>query len=154
MAIGIMSGGAALLGLGAFFVRVGLERADQLSSVIGVFVGIIGLVLAAYGVVGVRNGSVHSSRNSPPSPLRREGVTNVIRGSTVGGSAVMAGTVASERARPTAPTGDASTSNTLEDSMVVGDLTQASEVSVPQAPRPPGRPHGGGTETRPPPTTP
>ncbi|MFI1415010.1 hypothetical protein ACH4Y0_34525 [Streptomyces sp. NPDC020707] len=153
MAIGIALGGAALLALGVLFVRVGLERADQLSSVIGVFVGIVGFALAVYGVVGARNGSRPPAPIPAPSSPRREGVTNIVRGSAIGGNAVMAGAVGSELAGPGVPAGDESTSNTLEDSMVVGDLTQAREVSVPQTPRPSAHPHGEGPGAPPSATT-
>jgi hypothetical protein len=40
--------GAGVTGLGVVFTRQGLERADQLASVIGVFVGLAGLGVAAY----------------------------------------------------------------------------------------------------------
>lgn len=46
---------AAMAGLGVYFARVGLESADKLASVIGVFVGLIGLALAAYGLVPGRS---------------------------------------------------------------------------------------------------
>ena len=56
-------GGAALIFLGVFFVATGLDTADKLASVIGAFAGLMGLGLAAYGVVLSRRGSA-----SPPVP--------------------------------------------------------------------------------------
>ncbi|MEV4020478.1 hypothetical protein AB0J35_59365 [Nonomuraea angiospora] len=42
---------AAMAGLGVYFWRVGLEDADKLASVIGVFVALSGLGTAVYGLV-------------------------------------------------------------------------------------------------------
>ncbi|MEV4169445.1 hypothetical protein [Nonomuraea sp. NPDC049709] len=53
---GVVVAVVAMAGLGVYFVRVGLEHADKLASVIGVFVALIGLVIAVYGVVGERAG--------------------------------------------------------------------------------------------------
>ncbi|MEV0123252.1 hypothetical protein AB0I16_17270 [Streptomyces sp. NPDC050703] len=142
MAIGIALGGAVLLALGVIFVQVGLERADQLSSVLGGFAGLIGLALAVYGVVRARNGPTSPATTPAASSPQSQGVVNVVRGSAIGGNAVMAGTVASEPARSSVAAGDEPTSNTLEDSVVIGDLAQAREVIAPQTPQPFTRPHG------------
>jgi hypothetical protein len=56
-------GGAAVIFLGVLFVATGLDTADKLASVIGAFAGLMGLGLAAYGVVLSRRGSA-----SPPVP--------------------------------------------------------------------------------------
>ncbi|MFB4281048.1 hypothetical protein ACBJ59_37565 [Nonomuraea sp. MTCD27] len=53
---GVVVAVVAMAGLGVYFVRVGLEHADKLASVIGVFVALVGLVIAVYGVVGDRAG--------------------------------------------------------------------------------------------------
>ncbi|MFI7691653.1 hypothetical protein ACIBQ6_21475 [Nonomuraea sp. NPDC049655] len=45
---------AALAGLGVYFAKVGLDRADKLASVIGVFVALVGLGAAVYGLVAER----------------------------------------------------------------------------------------------------
>src|SRR6266498_3841758 len=47
-------GGLALLGLGLFFVVNGLDRADKFASVIGAFVGLLGLAASVYGVILAR----------------------------------------------------------------------------------------------------
>ncbi|MFE2867855.1 hypothetical protein [Embleya sp. NPDC059259] len=52
--------GLGAVGLGVFFAVAGLEDADKLASVIGVFVGLVGLGLSVYGIV--------LARRSPPSP--------------------------------------------------------------------------------------
>jgi Co/Zn/Cd efflux system component len=49
-------GGLALIGLRVFFVVNGLDRASKLASVIGVFVGLLGLVVSVYGVALARRG--------------------------------------------------------------------------------------------------
>ncbi|GAA4186568.1 hypothetical protein GCM10022252_18770 [Streptosporangium oxazolinicum] len=61
---------AVLVGLGVYFLSVGLDRADKVASVIGAFVGLAGLGLALHGMLsapaqavgGVHNeisGTVH-----------------------------------------------------------------------------------------------
>ncbi|MFE3452523.1 hypothetical protein ACFXJ8_26735 [Nonomuraea sp. NPDC059194] len=41
---------AALAGVGAYFVKVGLERADQWAGVLGLFVAVAGLGVAIAGL--------------------------------------------------------------------------------------------------------
>ncbi|WP_214103911.1 hypothetical protein [Acrocarpospora catenulata] len=48
--VGLLTG-LALAGLAAYFVKVGLDDADKTASVIGAFIGLIGLGLAGYGIV-------------------------------------------------------------------------------------------------------
>jgi drug/metabolite transporter (DMT)-like permease len=52
--------GVGLVGLGVYFGRIGLDRADKTASVIGAFSGFAGLALAAYGIV--------LARRDPPTP--------------------------------------------------------------------------------------
>ncbi|MFJ8747494.1 hypothetical protein ACIRL2_50230 [Embleya sp. NPDC127516] len=52
--------GLGVVGLGVFFAVAGLDDADKLASVIGVFVGLVGLGLSVYGIV--------LARRSPPLP--------------------------------------------------------------------------------------
>jgi hypothetical protein len=54
--IGAIAAGFALIGLGVYLVVIGLDRADKVASVIGMFAGLAGLALAAYGVVLTRRG--------------------------------------------------------------------------------------------------
>lgn len=42
----------AVAGLGVYFVLVGLENADKMASVVGVFVALVGLGLTVYGMWG------------------------------------------------------------------------------------------------------
>jgi hypothetical protein len=56
---------AALTGLVVYFARVGLDEADKLASVIGLFVAVAGLVVA---IVGLR-----TQRRGDGGPLPSEG---------------------------------------------------------------------------------
>ncbi|SEG57675.1 hypothetical protein SAMN05444920_103255 [Nonomuraea solani] len=59
---------AALAGLGVYFVRVGLEEADRLASVIGVFVALAGLAVAIYGLAGGRTPEDTPQEPETPRP--------------------------------------------------------------------------------------
>ncbi|UBU18089.1 hypothetical protein [Nonomuraea gerenzanensis] len=48
---------AALAGLGVYLAGVGLDEADKLASVIGLFVAVAGLGVAAYGLITDRKSS-------------------------------------------------------------------------------------------------
>jgi hypothetical protein len=48
---GVIVAGVAMAGLGVYFVVIGLDWADKLAGVIGVFVGLAGLSLAGYGAL-------------------------------------------------------------------------------------------------------
>ncbi|TDD58313.1 hypothetical protein [Actinomadura rubrisoli] len=58
----------ATVGLGGYFAAVGLDEADKLASVIGVFVALAGLAVAVYGLVAERHGGEGepSPRSSTP----------------------------------------------------------------------------------------
>jgi hypothetical protein len=47
----VITGGLALVGLGWFFLTVGLEQADRWASAIGVFVAVAALAVSLFGVV-------------------------------------------------------------------------------------------------------
>lgn len=53
-AAGGVAAGVGLVGLGLFFNRVGLDHADQWASVIGVFIGLISVVLLVVDFVAAR----------------------------------------------------------------------------------------------------
>ncbi|MEU1397831.1 hypothetical protein ABZ403_17470 [Micromonospora zamorensis] len=46
-----LAGGLALAGLGYYFLRIGLDRADKAASAAGLFVGIVGLGISVYNAV-------------------------------------------------------------------------------------------------------
>lgn len=57
---------AALVGLGVYFVHVGLDDADKLASVIGLFVAVAGLVASLYGLrLDRRRGGEQSTSDTP-----------------------------------------------------------------------------------------
>ncbi|MER5620205.1 hypothetical protein ABT061_04090 [Streptosporangium sp. NPDC002544] len=80
--LGVTVALAALIALGWYFIAVGLDRADKLASVLGAFVGLVGLGLAVFGVVSAR------PEDAEPGP-ESGGVHNEISG-TVHGNAVQA----------------------------------------------------------------
>lgn len=59
----------AAAGLGVYFTRVGLDNADKLASVIGVFVAVAGLAAAVYGLIAEPKSS-DGRQNGPNSPAR------------------------------------------------------------------------------------
>ncbi|MER5644351.1 hypothetical protein [Streptosporangium sp. NPDC002524] len=75
----------ALVALGWYFIAVGLDRADKLASVLGAFVGLLGLGLAVYGAVSSR------PEDTAPEP-GPGGFHNEISG-TVHGNVVQAGDI-------------------------------------------------------------
>ncbi|MCF3137050.1 hypothetical protein [Streptomyces olivochromogenes] len=46
-------GGLVTLGLGVYFIKVGLDQANQVAGILGLFVSIAGLLLSAYSVIQV-----------------------------------------------------------------------------------------------------
>ncbi|MGA5869201.1 hypothetical protein [Streptomyces cinereoruber] len=134
--------GIGLVALGVLFFRAGLESADRLASVIGVFVGIVGLALAAYGTAQTRR-----TPSAPPAGHQGDvtgatgatDVTNVIRDATVGGSVRQGRDMTFGRgARGGAPQAGG-VSNSVENSTVRGDLTQSRDTFGEASP-----PDGGG----------
>jgi hypothetical protein len=84
--MGIVAG--SLVGLGAYFAAVGLDRANKLASVIGVFVGVFGLLLALAGLMKRDDGSRGQ----------------LVEGSVIAGEvSQISGTKGSVRIRHTAP---------------------------------------------------
>lgn len=75
--------GLLLVGLGGYFAVVGLDRADQLSGIGGLFVGLIGLALAAYGTYAARSTGPPPAPAPAPAPTAPGGV----RGNTFHGPA-------------------------------------------------------------------
>jgi hypothetical protein len=71
---------AAPAGLGVYLNRVGLDEADKLSSVIGGFVGLLGLGLAAYGIVLSRRTAQAGDRPPRPSGERSVQITGTASG--------------------------------------------------------------------------
>lgn len=83
---GVLAAGAGL-GMGAYFIAVGLDRADKLASVAGAFIGLGGLVLALYGVARERQQDVPPEQLQPAEPTR-EATHNQIQGGTYYGPVI------------------------------------------------------------------
>jgi len=80
-------------GLGVFFARQGLERADQLASVTGAFIGLAGLGVAGYSAwlarVAVRPAQPPGpAASGPASPAKEPGAVGgpSVTGSIIGGN--------------------------------------------------------------------
>ncbi|MCD0453130.1 hypothetical protein LO762_28695 [Actinocorallia sp. API 0066] len=59
-----VAGGLAVAGLGAWFVKLGLDDADKAASVMGAFVSLLGLVVSGWSVVLARR----ALAVTPPAP--------------------------------------------------------------------------------------
>ena len=97
---GGLLGIAAGMGLIGYFVIVGLEEADKLASVIGVFLGLAGTAVAVYGIMVDRASSAPVppvSTSDPPTPASGSAgdgtVHNEISGGTLHGLIIQAGSV-------------------------------------------------------------
>ncbi|MCO5996233.1 hypothetical protein [Actinoallomurus rhizosphaericola] len=62
---------AAAAGLGAYLSMVGLDKADKLASVLGLFVAVAGLVLTVYGVFADRRAGDQTGRRQAPAAGKR-----------------------------------------------------------------------------------
>jgi hypothetical protein len=66
---------AAAAGLGAYFAVAGLDQASKVSSVAVMFIGLAGLVVAAYGIVRAHGDAQNPSAAGPAGGQRVEGST-------------------------------------------------------------------------------
>lgn len=69
---GIAVAVAAAVGLGVYFSQVELAEADQLASVIGVFVALAGLGVALYGLLSRRSGDASDVAAAEPGDRQAE----------------------------------------------------------------------------------
>jgi hypothetical protein len=65
--LSLVAGGLMAGALGVTFIVLGLEEADQLAGVVGVFVAVAGLGVSVYGVMPARRGETRSQAPSPSS---------------------------------------------------------------------------------------
>ncbi len=72
----------ALGALGWYFIAVGLDRADKLASVLGAFVGLLGLGLAVYGAVSSRREEAEPEPEPDPGALHNE-ISGTVHGNAV-----------------------------------------------------------------------
>lgn len=75
--------GVVLVVVGGLMAWNGLDVADKIGSVVGALGGVVGVGLAAYGVVSARR----AGRSAPPP------VSNTVEGSAIAGSNVQIGHV-------------------------------------------------------------
>ncbi len=89
---------AALAGMAVYSVAAGLDRADKLASVVGVFVAVAGLAVAVYGLVADRrpDGGDGSGARVDASGERSNAVGGDNHGIVASGDGV---TVVRQRAR-------------------------------------------------------
>ncbi|MFI5545592.1 hypothetical protein ACIA6E_17655 [Streptomyces sp. NPDC051815] len=69
----------AAAGLAYYFTQVGLDQADKTASVLGIFVGLAGLLLAGYGTVAAKKAAAEP--------------TQTVSGSSISGSNIQIGQV-------------------------------------------------------------
>jgi hypothetical protein len=75
VAAGAAVAAVAVVGLAVYFVVVGLDEADKLASVVGLFVALVGIGLAVYGMAGARRGGPSDGgAGSQDDPERSGGV--------------------------------------------------------------------------------
>ncbi|MFC5831872.1 hypothetical protein [Nonomuraea insulae] len=75
----------AVAGLVVYFVRVGLDHADQLASVIGLFVALVGLGVAIYGLGSDRSGTREDDRPLPKPESKPDVSASGARSVAIGG---------------------------------------------------------------------
>jgi hypothetical protein len=75
----------ALVGLGVYFARIGLERADKIVAVLGGLAGLAGLGVAVVGIILAR-----SDTTPPAEPPIGDG-RQVVTRSSVGGDVIQVG---------------------------------------------------------------
>ncbi|GAB3446235.1 hypothetical protein GCM10027436_36630 [Actinophytocola sediminis] len=81
--------GAAVLVVGGVMLKVGLDRADQVGSVVGALVGVIGLGVATFSAVV----AVRALRTDGTSAAKPPAVRNSVRDSTIDGPNVQVGSI-------------------------------------------------------------
>ncbi|MEV4582824.1 NACHT domain-containing protein [Nonomuraea jabiensis] len=85
---------SAVVSLAVYFTMVGLEKADKLASVFGVFIGLAGLGLSVIGLLAGRDGPSTASRGSlaesPQATWKNGGTQNTVDGGTFHGPVIQA----------------------------------------------------------------
>jgi hypothetical protein len=129
-----VAGGVLVAGLGAFLAIQGLDKADKWASVLGLFVGLAGLGLAAAGTVGVRQ---HTGGQSVTDATIGGGVAQVrrVRGSVKIGSDASPAASPAPAASPVSPSTrpphvgtDGNGGQSVTRSSTVGPVRQVDDV--------------------------
>ena len=69
-------------GMGAYFLKVGLDKADKLAGVIGAFIALAGIALTVYGTVTAGAGRPAAPVQEPSGSSDADDVHNEIVGGT------------------------------------------------------------------------
>jgi hypothetical protein len=86
--------GLTSVGLGIYFVKIGLDRASEVSGVLGLFVAIVGLVASIYSIVqansarsGTQAGTVRMTQSggNNSTNIQAAGDVNLGDNNTLGG---------------------------------------------------------------------
>ncbi|MGA4994714.1 hypothetical protein [Nonomuraea bangladeshensis] len=136
--ISLLAGGLLAGALGVIFIMLDLEQADQLASVVGVFITLIGLGVSVYGVVLARRGEA----SSPATPVATAPSASDADASTAQGERSVAARVNSGVIQ----TGDHSqatitrtgnTTNRIEGGTFHAPVTMARDITGPPTAQPP-----------------
>lgn len=68
--VGVAVVGVVVIGLGVLMVGVGLDKADKLASVLGLFVGLVGLALSVFGTLLARRAPAARRQSVTGSSVR------------------------------------------------------------------------------------
>jgi hypothetical protein len=129
--VAAFAGGVLVAGLGFFLTAQGLDKADKLASVLGLFVGLIGLGLAVFGGAGARRqvgGQSVTDSTIGGSVTQVRGVRGNLR---VGPSAPAGSPVAPPLSAPTAAPpagGDLGEGQAVTRSSTAGPVRQIDDV--------------------------
>lgn len=129
--ISLTVGGLVVGALGTIFIVLDLEQADQLASVVGVFVALAGLGISVYGVVLARRSSspASSQATAPRSDIdaitEREERSVAVRDNF--------GVIQTGDAGRAAITGAGNASNTITGGTFHGPVTMARDIVGPSA---------------------
>lgn len=139
--ISLLVGGLVTGALGVIFIVLNLEQADQLASVVGVFVALAGLGVSVYGVVLARRGEASSpaasSSSSSASALGTDAITARRERSVAARD--NSGVIQASDAGHATITGAGDTMNTIKGGTFHAPVTMARDITGPPAvpPSPP-----------------
>jgi hypothetical protein len=135
--ISLLAGGMVAGALGVIFIVLDLEQADQLASVVGVFVALAGLGISVYGIVLARRGEVPSTGSSSAAAAPSPG-TDAITASGERSVAVRdnSGMIQTGDAGHATITGAGDTTNTIKGGAFHAPVTMARDITGPPAHQP------------------
>ncbi|MBN6051066.1 hypothetical protein JYK22_03885, partial [Nonomuraea sp. RK-328] len=134
--ISLTVGGIVVGALGVIFIVLDLEQADQLASVVGVFITLAGLGISVYGVVLARRSEASSAGSSPASspPSDTDAVTAAgERPVTIWNNSEV---IRTGDAGHTTTTGAGDTSNTIKGGTFHAPVIMARDITGPPAAQP------------------